>query len=152
MAHFGVRRAKQVTAPLLSTPLPTMSGRGQQYVLLGLVIYFAQVLSFCPDAFLFAHMPSYFAHMPSYFQVCPALFIAPTRQWPKVYDLCHTFLHVTLARKHTDMQELQAKRVQFSHSKCVQFLMPMCFLEMRAILTCPCVFWLAQHTKTCNKI
>ena len=121
MAHFGVRRAKQVTAPLLSTPLPTMSGRGQQYVLLGLVIYFAQVLSFCPDAFLFAHMPSYFAHMPSYFQVCPALFIAPTRQWPKVYDLCHTFLHVTLARKN-------------GHARIASKTRAILTLKMRAIL------------------
>ena len=31
------------------------------------------------------------------------------RQWPEVYDLCHTFLHVGWARKHTDMRELHAK-------------------------------------------
>ena len=30
------------------------------------------------------------------------------RQWPKVYDSCHTFLHVAQARKHTDMLELHA--------------------------------------------
>ena len=29
-----------------------------------------------------------------------------TRQWLEVYDLCHTFLHVALDRKHTDMREL----------------------------------------------
>ena len=30
------------------------------------------------------------------------------RQWPKEYDLCHTFLHVVRVRKHTDMRELHA--------------------------------------------
>ena len=43
-----------------------------------------------------------------------------TRQWPEVYDLCHTFLHVARVRKHwhTDLRELHAFRVfrvQFSH-------------------------------------
>ena len=53
-----------------------------------------------------------------------------SRQWPEVYDLCHTFLHIARVRKHTDMRELHAKhtdmrelhakrvqlkRVQFSH-------------------------------------
>ena len=42
--------------------------------------------------------------------------IPPSRQWPEVYDLCHTFLHVARVRKHTDMLELYAKRVQFSHA------------------------------------
>ena len=32
------------------------------------------------------------------------------RQWPKVYDLCSTFLHIVQVRKHTDMRELHAKR------------------------------------------
>ena len=45
------------------------------------------------------------------------------RQWPEVYDLCHTFLHVARVRKHTDMPELHAF-----------------------------VFWLAQRAKTCDKI
>ena len=27
------------------------------------------------------------------------------RQWPEVYDLCHTFLHVAQVKKNTDMQE-----------------------------------------------
>ena len=34
--------------------------------------------------------------------------------WPEVYDLCHTFLHLALVRKHTDMRELHAKCVQWS--------------------------------------
>ena len=37
------------------------------------------------------------------------------RQWPEVYDLCHTFLNVVLVRKNTDMLELHRKRVQFLH-------------------------------------
>ena len=35
------------------------------------------------------------------------------RQWPKVYDLCHTFLHVARVRKHTDMRELHVFHVVF---------------------------------------
>ena len=38
-----------------------------------------------------------------------------SRQWPEVYDLCHTFLHIVRVRKHTNMRELHAKRVQCSH-------------------------------------
>ena len=41
------------------------------------------------------------------------------RQWPEVYDLCHTFLHIARVRKHTDMRELHAKCV-FSDSRNVQ--------------------------------
>ena len=49
------------------------------------------------------------------------------RQWPKVYDLCHTFLYVARVKTHTDMRESHAnacdsrmsvcvlKRVRFSH-------------------------------------
>ena len=37
------------------------------------------------------------------------------RQWPEVYDSCHTFLHVARVRKHTDIRELHAKHVQISH-------------------------------------
>ena len=37
------------------------------------------------------------------------------RQWPEVYDLCHTFLNVARVRKHTDMRELHVFHVQFSH-------------------------------------
>ena len=37
------------------------------------------------------------------------------RQWPEVYDLCRTFLHVARVRKHTDMREFHAFRAQFSH-------------------------------------
>ena len=35
------------------------------------------------------------------------------RQWPEVYDLCHTFCtlrETQRVRKHTDMRELHAKR------------------------------------------
>ena len=48
------------------------------------------------------------------------------RQCSKVYDLCHTFLHVELVRKHTAMRESHAfpamreshaKRVLFSHCR-----------------------------------
>ena len=37
------------------------------------------------------------------------------RQWPGVYDLCHTFLQFVRVRKHTDMPELHVFQVQFSH-------------------------------------
>ena len=37
--------------------------------------------------------------------------VGETRQWPEVYDLCHTFLHVALVRKHTNMRESHAKLV-----------------------------------------
>ena len=47
----------------------------------------------------------------------------PSRQWPEVYDLCHTFLHVAQVKQHT----------------CV-------------ILAWQCVVWLAQHAKTFYKI
>ena len=55
-----------------------------------------------------------------------------SRQWPEVYDLCHTFLHVARVRKHTDMRELHVFRVQFSHVRV--------FSDLRAIIACPCVF------------
>ena len=45
-----------------------------------------------------------------------------SKQWPEVYDLCHTFLHVALARKHTDMQEMHAFHMQEMHAKCMHFL------------------------------
>ena len=56
-----------------------------------------------------------------------------SRQWPAVYDLCHTFssLHVARVGKHTDMRELHA---------------------LHAFRACPCVLWLAQRAKTCDKI
>ena len=34
------------------------------------------------------------------------------RQWPEVYDLCPTFLHVARVRKQTDMRELHAQRAK----------------------------------------
>ena len=40
-----------------------------------------------------------------------------SRQWPEVYDLCHTFLHVARVRKHTDMQELHAKQKTHRHAR-----------------------------------
>ena len=36
--------------------------------------------------------------------------LADLRQWPEVYDLCHTFLHVVRVKNPTDMQETHAKR------------------------------------------
>ena len=44
-----------------------------------------------------------------------ATYIKIVRQWPEVYDLCHTFLHVVLVRKHTDMRELHVFCVQLLH-------------------------------------
>ena len=37
------------------------------------------------------------------------------RQWPEVYDSCHTLLHVAQVRQHTNMRELHVKCMQFSH-------------------------------------
>ena len=54
------------------------------------------------------------------------------RQWPEVYDLCPTFLHVARVRKQTDMRELHAQRVQFLHVRV--------FSVSRAILARTCVF------------
>ena len=42
------------------------------------------------------------------------LFRVVVRQCPKVYDSCHTFLHVVRVRKHTDMREFHAFCQQFS--------------------------------------
>ena len=63
--------------------------------------------------------------------------------WAVVYDSCHTFLHVVRVRKHTDMRELHAKSVQFSHVSV--------FSETRAILSCQCVFWFANVQKRVTK-
>ena len=41
--------------------------------------------------------------------------VVKSRHWSEVYDIYHTFLHVARVRKHTDMRELHAFRVQFSH-------------------------------------
>ena len=40
-----------------------------------------------------------------------------SRQWPKVYDLCHTFLHVARVRKLTDMLELHASQKTHGHAR-----------------------------------
>ena len=45
----------------------------------------------------------------------------PTRQWPKVYDLCHTFC----TQKPTDMQEMHTIFVQFLHVCGVLYLLNM---------------------------
>ena len=39
------------------------------------------------------------------------------RQWPEVYDLRHTFLHVARVRKHTDMRELHAFQKTHGHAR-----------------------------------
>ena len=70
-----------------------------------------------------------------------------TRQWPEVYDSCHSFLHVARVRKHTDMRELQL--VMIAREKRAIFACP---CVTRAILACPCFFLLAQRAKTCDKI
>ena len=41
--------------------------------------------------------------------------VASIRQFPEVYDLCHTFVHVARVKQHTDMRESQAFRVRFAH-------------------------------------
>ena len=43
----------------------------------------------------------------------------PCRQWPRVYDLCHTFLDVALVKQHMPMRESHAKLE--SHAKRVWF-------------------------------
>ena len=43
------------------------------------------------------------------------IFTVLCRQWPEVYDLCHTFLHVARVKKHTAVRESHVKRVQFSN-------------------------------------
>ena len=64
------------------------------------------------------------------------------RQWPEVYGLCHTFLHVALVKKHSAMREthVHARIARVSHA--------------RVSRGWPCVFWLAQREleKTCYKI
>ena len=57
----------------------------------------------------------------------PTSTVLEHRQWPEVYDLCHTFLHVarvknpricenrTRFKKNTDMREWHAFRVRFFH-------------------------------------
>ena len=65
-----------------------------------------------------------------------------SRQWPKVYDLCHTFLHVAQVRKHTAMRESRVSRANLA-CPCV---------ETRANIAWQCVFWFVQHAKTCYKI
>ena len=65
-----------------------------------------------------------------------------SRQWPKVYDLCHTFFARCASQNtHTAVRESQAKRVTFSHGS-----------ETRAILAWQCFFLLEQRAKTCDKI
>ena len=36
------------------------------------------------------------------------------RQWPKVYDFCHTFMHVEQVKKHIAMREMHAKKTDTS--------------------------------------
>ena len=50
----------------------------------------------------------YFVYIFSYYMVY-------TRQWPEVYDSCHTFLHVAQVKKHTAMRESHAFRT--SHGR-----------------------------------
>ena len=40
--------------------------------------------------------------------VCLSSLAALLRQWPEVYDLCHTFLHVARVKKPTAMRESHA--------------------------------------------
>ena len=44
-----------------------------------------------------------------------------SRQWPEVYDLCHTFLHVARVRKHTAMRELHAFDSRNVHKHATKF-------------------------------
>ena len=62
-----------------------------------------------------------------------------SRQWPKVYDLCHTFLHIVQVKQHTAMQESHPKRVRFK----IWYLLPLptspiqsCWSNSRMFLHC----------------
>ena len=47
-----------------------------------------------------------------------------SRQWPEVYDLCHTFLHIARVRKHTAMRKSRVRKhtaMLESHAFCVRF-------------------------------
>ena len=50
------------------------------------------------------------------------------RQWPEVYDLCHTFWHVARVKKTTATRESHVFRVRFSHGR---------VFETRSILAWP---------------
>ena len=65
--------------------------------------------------------------------------LTSSRQWPEVYDLCHTFLHVEQVKKHMAMPESHVLFKEKTEKK-------------RVILAWPCVFLLVQRAKTCNKI
>ena len=39
------------------------------------------------------------------------------RQWPEVYDLCHTFLHIARVKKPTAMRESRASQKTFCHAR-----------------------------------
>ena len=74
-----------------------------------------------------------------------------SRQWPEVYQLCHTFLHVARVRKHTAVWESHAKHGHARIAREARAIMRIA-REAHAILTWPCVFWIAQGAKTCYKI
>ena len=46
--------------------------------------------------------------------IAPCVDSLSSRQWPEVYDFCHTFLHVARVQKHTDMRESHAKPLRES--------------------------------------
>ena len=77
------------------------------YMLIHMYMNYEHVNSFVYDCFYNSH----------YHMSCIV-----SRQWPEVYDLCHTCLHVSRVRKHTDMRECNSR------------------------------IWLAQRAKTCGKI
>ena len=62
------------------------------------------------------------AALASVFLSASYMSVRVARQWPEVYDSCHTFLDVARVKQHTAMRESHAKRVQHtamreSHAK-----------------------------------
>ena len=65
-----------------------------------------------------------------------------SRQWPKVCELCHTFLHVARVRNYIDMQELLVFQKTQGHVRIAHITCPW---------WCQYVFWLAQRAKCATK-
>ena len=88
------------------------------YVLVCMVHYFHLGILYYKFKFLciFAFANTYFENVFAKAQILyfrAYIHIWTARQWPEVYDLCHTFLHVAWVKQHTAMRELPAFRVQF---------------------------------------
>ena len=66
------------------------------------------------------------------------------RWWSKLYDLCHTFLHVVQVTKHTAMWESHSFHKTHSSARITRISL--------AIRAWPCVFWLEQRAKSVTQI